>query len=248
MRNIKVLVADDESTVRQFIKLVVSKEKLPVAAVAEVDNGADAVKLAAEFLPDLVFLDIRMPGLDGLKAAEMILAKDHKPTVVIVSAYNEFDYARTAFRSGVADFLLKPIKPADVADLINAVAARCVETDAAIACDKKKRSAVISAVNDYVTANLDKPIHLNDIAKAIYVSSYHLSRTFKLLTGQSIVDYIQEQRLAKAMELLKATDFSITDIAGKVGFNDAAYFATCFKNKTGVSPMQYRKMQDIESK
>lgn len=248
MRNIKVLVADDEATVRQFIKLVVSKEKLPVAAVAEVENGTDAVKLAAEFLPDLVFLDIRMPGIDGLKAAEMILAKDYKPTVVIVSAYNEFDYARTAFRAGVADFLLKPIKPADVAELINTVAARCVDTEASESCDKRKRSTVISAVNEYVTANLDKPIHLNDIAKAIYVSSYHLSRKFKLLTGQSIVDYIQEQRLAKAMELLKATDFSITDVAGKVGFNDAAYFATCFKNKTGVSPMQYRKMQDIESK
>ena len=228
MKNIKVLVADDESTVRQFIKLVVSKEKLPVVAFAEVDNGTDAVKVAAEFLPDLVFLDIRMPGIDGLKAAEMILAKDHKPTVVIVSAYNEFDYARTAFRAGVADFLLKPIKPADVAELINTVAARCVDTEAYETCDKRKRSTVISAVNDYVIANLDKPIHLNDIAKAIYVSSYHLSRKFKLLTGQSIVDYIQEQRLAKAMELLKATDFSITDIAGKVGFNDACLFCHLF--------------------
>ena len=247
MRRIKVLVADDEATVRTFIKLVVNKEQLPVSAVAETDNGTEAVRLTREFLPDLVFLDIRMPGLDGLQAAEAILAGEVKPMVVIVSAYNEFDYARTAFRAGAADFLLKPIKPAEIAEIINRAAEKCGEREGAAAGCQEKKPSVVQAVADYVTTNLDKPIHLNDIARAVFVSSYHLSRTFKCLTGQSIVDYVQEQRISKASELLASTELTITEVAGKVGFNDAAYFATCFKNKTGVSPMQYRKTQDIKN-
>lgn len=238
MRDIKILVADDEITVRTFIKKVVAKERLPVALCLEADNGLDAVRLAAEHRPDLVFLDIRMPGCDGLRAAEAILAHDPGANVVIVSAYNEFDYARTALRAGVADYLLKPVRPAEVAALI-AKAAAAAPSPAAQGPDRKP--PLVAKVEQYIRANLDSPIKLQDIAKAVYLSQFHLSRTFKQLTGRSLVDFVQDLRLAKAGEMLAATDLSVTEIAGLVGFKDAAYFTTCFKNKNGVTPLQYRK-------
>lgn len=241
MRDIRVLVADDEATVRTFIKLVVSREKLPVAALAEADNGLEAVRLAHEFKPDLVFLDIRMPGLDGLQAAEVILAADARTSVVIVSAFSEFDYARTAFRAGVVDYLLKPIRPADVGEAVRKAAEKAGQSGAADWPQPAKTPALVKAVVDYVAANLGRPIRLQDIAGAVFVSPYHLSRTFKQLTGRSLVDYIQERRLTKAEEILLTTELTITEVAGLVGFSDAAYFATCFKNRTGCSPMQFRK-------
>ncbi len=234
MRDIKILVADDEITVRTFIKMVVAKERLPVAACLEADNGLDAVRLAAEHRPDLVFLDIRMPGCDGLKAAEAILADNPGANIVIVSAYNEFDYARTALRAGVADYLLKPVRPAEVAVLIAKAAAA-----AAPGADRKP--PLVDKVEQYIRANLDSPIKLQDIAQAVYLSQFHLSRTFKQLTGRSVVDFVQDLRLAKAGEMLAATDLTVTEIAGRVGFKDAAYFTTCFKNRNGVTPLQYRK-------
>jgi two-component system response regulator YesN len=236
MRSIRVLVADDEATVRTFIKMVVSREKLPVADLAEADNGLDAVRLAREWQPDLVFLDIRMPGLDGLQAAEAILAADAGVSVVIVSAFSEFDYARTAFRAGVVDYLLKPVRPADVAEAVKKAAGKAGRDSQPV-----KVPAMVRAVADYVAANLSRPIRLQDVANAVFVSPYHLSRTFKQLTGQSLVDYIQDQRLAKAEEILLTTELTITEVAGLAGFSDAAYFATCFKNRTGCSPMQFRK-------
>jgi len=242
MRDIKVLVADDEATVRAFFRLVFERERLPVAAVAEAQSGGDAVRLAQEFAPDLAFLDIRMPGGDGLQAAAAILAAAAGVRVVIVSAYNEFEYARTALRAGAADYLLKPVKPADIAALVKKTAEERAPA-AAAAGGPPRTPALARAVADYVAKNLDKPVHLQDIARAVFVSPYHLSRTFKQLTGRTIVEYVQEQRLAKAEEILAATDFSITEVAGLVGFNDAAYFATCFKQKTGVTPGQYRKRQ-----
>lgn len=239
MRDIKILVADDEITVRTFIKMVVAKERLPVAACLEADNGLAAVRLAAEHRPDLVFLDIRMPGCDGLKAAEAILADHPGANVVIVSAYNEFDYARTALRAGVADYLLKPVRPAEVAALIAKAAASAAASPAAPGAGRKP--PLVDKVEQYIRANLDSPIKLQDIAKAVYLSQFHLSRTFKQLTGRSVVDFVQDLRLAKAGEMLAATDLSVTEIAGRVGFKDAAYFTTCFKNRNGVTPLQYRK-------
>ncbi len=235
MRTIKILVADDEITVRTFIKMVVAKESLPVAVCLEADNGLDAVRLAREHRPDLIFLDIRMPGCDGLKAAERILADNPDASIVIVSAYNEFDYARTALRAGVADYLLKPVRPAEVAALI----AKAAETPGPHVPDRKP--PLVAKVEQYIRANLDQPIKLQDIAQAVYLSQFHLSRTFKQLTGKSVVDFIQDLRLAKAEEMLAATDLTVTEIAGSVGFKDAAYFTTCFKNKHGISPVQYRK-------
>ncbi|MDT8902063.1 response regulator [Anaeroselena agilis] len=236
MRAITILVADDEITVRTFIKMVVAKERLPVAACLETDNGLEAVRLAGEHRPDLVFLDIRMPGCDGLKAAAAILADNPRANVVIVSAYNEFDYARTALRAGVADYLLKPVRPAEVAALIVKTAAAAAAPD-----DAGRKPPLVAKVEQYIRANLDAPIKLRDIAQAVYLSQFHLSRTFKQLTGRSVVEYLQDQRLAKAGEMLAATDLSVTEIAGRVGFKDAAYFTTCFKNRNGVTPLQYRK-------
>jgi YesN/AraC family two-component response regulator len=245
---IKILVADDEATVRAFIQAVISKEQLPVASVTQADNGITAIRLAHEFRPDLIFLDIRMPGLDGLQAAELILVDDPKANIVIISAYNEFDYARTAFRAGVADYLLKPIKPTDLANIIKKTAEKCEQTDKSDFKQPVKSQALVEKVENYVVINLNKPIQLRDIARAVFVSPYHLSRTFKHLTGQSIMGYVQEQRLIKASELLATTDLSINEIVDIVGFNDAAYFTTCFKNKIGIPPMKYRKAQEIKNK
>lgn len=242
MPDIRLLVADDEATVRTFIKHVVTKEKLPVAALAEADNGLDAVRLAGEWKPDLVFLDIRMPGLDGLKAAEAILAADARISVVIVSAFSEFDYARTAFLTGVVDYLLKPIRPADIGEAVRKAAEKAGRRSEADG-QPARIPAMVKAVADYVAADLSRPIRLQDVAAAVFVSPYHLSRTFKQLTGQSLVDYVQERRLAKAEELLLTTELTITEVAGQVGFSDAAYFATCFKSRTGCSPSQFRKMR-----
>jgi len=231
--DIKILVADDEVTVRTFIKTVAAKERLPVTACIETDNGLDAVRLAGEHRPDLVFLDIRMPGCDGLRAAELILAANPGTSVVIVTAYDEFDYARTALRAGVADYLLKPVRPEEVVALIAKAAAVREAGD--------RQPPLVAKVAAYVRANLDKPLKLRDIAGAVYLSQCHLSRTVNQLTGRSIVDFIRDQRLARAEELLAATDLTVTEIAGQVGFRDAAYFTTCFKNRHGLSPVQYRK-------
>lgn len=253
MREITVLVADDEATVRKFLGAVIEREKLPVSKLLEAGSGPDALYLALEHKPELIFLDIRMPGFDGLETARRLAEHKFAGKVVIVSAYSEFDYARKALRSGVADYLLKPVKPADLAACIRETAEECEraaprpdmpgENQAAAIDAPAKMPAIVQAVTRHIAANLAQELRLEDIAKAVHVSPWHLSRTFKRLTGKSIADSVREERLREAAKLLAESERSITEIAGAVGFDNAGYFATCFRQGTNVSPSEFRKQR-----
>ena len=99
-----VVVADDEPLARERIRTLLSSEQ-DIEVVAEADNGVEAVQLVREHHPDLLFLDVQMPGLDGFGAIEQ-LAGEALPSVVFVTAYDE--YALQAFEVHALDYLLKP--------------------------------------------------------------------------------------------------------------------------------------------
>jgi len=110
---IKLLIADDESTVREYIKFVIRENNIPVK-IEEAGNGLEAVEKAKKFKPDVLLLDIRMPRMDGLKAASLINRCVAGVKMAVLTAYDEFDYAREALRLGVSEYLLKPIPPAEL--------------------------------------------------------------------------------------------------------------------------------------
>lgn len=244
MKRIKLLIVDDEPMVGTFIKTIIRNEGLPVEKLWEANNGVDAVDLAKKYEPDLIILDIRIPEIDGITAAEKILASNRRAKIIIISAYAEFSYARAAFRAGVADYLVKPVRANEIAKIINATASTLPD---AIPEEPHKKDGLVCQVQDYVQSHLDKKIYLEELAKHVFLSPYHLSRLFKQLTGHSLADYIQNERLNRAESLLFSTDKPITEIAMESGFGDAAYFATCFKRKTGIAPTQYRKQQKNKS-
>jgi YesN/AraC family two-component response regulator len=240
MKNISILMADDEVYVRRFLESVIKNEKLPVAALYQADNGMDAIALTQKHRPDLLFLDIRMPGLDGLKAAKHIVKDGYCGKIVIVSAHSEFEYAREAFRIGVSDYLLKPVKPAEFSAFILEVAQS--EQEKPLPRPREKPlPALVRAVLAHISENLNPQIKVEDIARAVHLSPWHLSRTFKKLDGRSIMDCLREMRIDRARELLADGDLSVTEISVAVGFENAGYFATCFKQATGMSPSEYRK-------
>ena len=239
MRDISLLVADDEALARAFIRKILAEEEAPVSMVLEASNGLEAVELAITHGPDLALLDIRMPGLDGLKAAERILAECPGTSVAIITAYDDFDYARTALRAGVSDYLLKPVRPEDVLKLI-ADSASKPGADAPAPPARELPPAIRAAV-DHVLANLAEPLDLHQVAKAAFVSPHHLSHLFPRHMGRPLSGFIQEQRLAKARDLLSNTSLSISDVAEQTGFSTLAYFSACFKKRLGMSPSQYRR-------
>lgn len=104
---LKILIADDEAPARNRLReLLVDIEN--VAVMAEARNGKEALELCAEHNPDLLLLDIRMPKMDGIEAAEHLQKFDPPPAIIFTTAYDS--YAMQAFDMHAVDYLLKPIR------------------------------------------------------------------------------------------------------------------------------------------
>ncbi|MDK2823526.1 MAG: two-component system, response regulator YesN [Clostridia bacterium] len=106
----KLLIVDDEPTVLKFIRFVINEYKLPFYICGEGENGEQAVEMVDKYRPDFVIIDIHMPLMDGLKAAEIIKKRYPQTKVYILTAYEYFQYAQKAIKINVEDYLLKPLK------------------------------------------------------------------------------------------------------------------------------------------
>ncbi|WP_194925465.1 response regulator [Catenulispora pinisilvae] len=121
---VKVLVADDQALVRGSFSLLVDSAP-DLTSVGQAATGAEAVELAARQHPDVVLMDIRMPGMDGIEATRRITAGPATPAirVLILTTFDVDEYVFSALRAGASGFLLKDTPPADLLAAIRVVAA-----------------------------------------------------------------------------------------------------------------------------
>lgn len=100
----------------------------------------------------------------------------------------------------------------------------------------------ISEITAYMNTNYREDISLQSISKKFFISPYHLSRTFKKITGFSFIEYLNGIRIKEAQTLLRKDDMHISEIAEKVGYNSTTHFGRIFKSITGTSPLLYKKL------
>jgi two-component system response regulator YesN len=114
----KVLVVDDEPTIREGLRTLVDWEALGYRVVDTGMNGRDALIKYEEHHPDLIIIDIRMPGIGGLEAIERLRARDKRLHMLILSGYAEFDYARRAMAHRIDGYILKPVDEDELIDYL----------------------------------------------------------------------------------------------------------------------------------
>ena len=99
----------------------------------------------------------------------------------------------------------------------------------------------VAVVVSYIHQHIQEDISLGDLAGLVYLNEQYLTRVFKKATGMSILEYITEERLRLARELLTGTDYPINRVADTVGYNNYSYFTRIFKKNTGLTPQAYRQ-------
>ncbi|HSH89247.1 MAG TPA: response regulator, partial [Ramlibacter sp.] len=144
---LRALVADDERLLREQLKTRLAQVWPELEIVGEARDGQEALEKADALRPDVVFLDIRMPGLTGLEAAsEIVTLPSWEGEIVFVTAYDE--YAVAAFEQGALDYLLKPVEPERLTQTAQRVKSRLQSRHAAKAATGGAESPVDEAALD----------------------------------------------------------------------------------------------------
>ena len=174
---LKLMIVDDEQIEREGLKAILAKG-CPGVAIELAKNGAAAIELARAYEPDLILMDIKMPGISGLEAAERI--RDELPRVrfIMVTAYETFEYARSAIKIGVEDYLLKPSRAGEIVETVSrvmhAIAVERSELESKQTTEQALRTMMPVVEADVVTQLLFDHVH-----------EVHLEDMVKMLGGES---------------------------------------------------------------
>jgi DNA-binding NarL/FixJ family response regulator len=121
-QQIRVLIVDDDALVRAGLAMLLAGAE-GIKVVGEAVDGSEVADAVAEHRPDIVLMDIRMPGMDGLAATELVRAQSAAPEVIVLTTFEVDDYVVRALRAGASGFLLKDTPPAEIVHAVRAVAA-----------------------------------------------------------------------------------------------------------------------------
>ena len=228
---IKVIVIDDQPLEGKMIAFILGRACPFAEYGGQAFNARDGVELARQQQPDLVFLDITMPGYDGIGIIRELRRLCPDIRIVMLTAHDDFDFVRRAMREGANDYLLKPTRPRDVQE--------AVERWSNLPGVREEDPIVLA--KRYVEDNLARSITLADVAESLYLSPTYFSRLFKQRTGHTFSAWLARRRIQRAQRYLDETTLSVADIATQVGYREANSFTRLFKQATGLSPTEYRK-------
>lgn len=243
----KILIADDEMIERMVLKKKLTENFADKCEILVAENGREVVEKYKEFKPEVMILDIEMPGLSGLDAAQLIRGLGSKSNIIFLTAFNEFDYAKKAISVHALEYLLKPC---DDKELILSVEEAMRLTDADNSSDSEEKNDdesenetelnTADLILSYIEENYGGELSVQKMAEQFAYSEVYFCRLFKQHFGESFISYLTEYRIRKAVELLENTNLSVKDIGKKVGYEDSNYFTKVFKRVKNVSPSEYK--------
>lgn len=238
----KILIADDEELVRSSLHRYLKNHCPSVEQVFEAGDGGKAVEMIIKNLPEIVILDVQMPVYTGIDVMRLIKEAGLSPIFIILSGYNEFEYAQQAMHYGAKEYIMKPVKASELADLVNSFSEEEAAKEKSSLSDKK--SSITRSAVKFIDDHYSENISLSFVAEKLGLSASYLSTKFSQDMNMGFVDYVNKVRIEKACLYLKHGYYKVYEISEKVGFNDTKYFTKLFKKVTGVTPKKYMQGEE----
>ena len=237
-----VLIVEDEYLVRQGLVSLVDFARFDMRLLGQAENGLVAWQLIQKQAPDVLLADINMPQMNGIQLAQLVHEEFPDTHIVFLTGYDDFDYALSAVKLGVDDYLLKPFSKKDIEDMLGKVKRKLdkesQQRQVQDLVERKQQGDLAQAIQDHLA---DGEFTLKKLAAELGFSPSYLSVLVKKELGLPFQDYLVQERIKKAKLLLLTTDLRIYEIAEQVGFEDMNYFSQRFKQVTGVTPRQFKK-------
>ena len=228
-----ILIIEDEERSREAL---IRKIRQYLGNGIEVDvagNGLKGVKRAMVLHPDLIFMDVEMPVMDGLEASVIINRQLSTARIVFLTAYDKFQYVVEAMRSGAKDYLLKPVQENELHRILDVYIGK--------SRDKESRPETFeTALDVWLEHHYAENLNMEVAATAVGMTTPYFSKKVKAVTGVNFSEHLANRRMDRAKEYLRTTELPIAEISAKVGYVDSRPFTKVFKTRTGMTPGSYR--------
>ncbi|ALE58252.1 response regulator [Paraburkholderia sp. RL17-368-BIF-A] len=238
-----LLVVDDQP---DQLRLLIDLLRNAGCRISVGFDGSQAYQRALAISPDLILMDVRMPRMDGFAACRL-LAADPRTCgipVIFLTAASDLNERINGLEIGGVDYVLKPFDAAEVlarirVHLVRAKSTQRDEQDVS-AADTTGNGVLVRAAIQHLSQRLNDPPTVEQLARLVGTNEKRLSRAFRENLGQTVFEYLREERLRIAQALLSSTPLSMASIAEEIGFSSAANFATAFRERFHVTPSTYR--------
>lgn len=250
-RKYRVMVIDDEESARKLMKAAFRWEELGMEIVGEAASGIEAINTIDDIRPDIAFVDISMPFMDGIEFTKIATERYPNLIIIIMTAIDQFEYARKCVSLPVFEYMLKPLVRTEVVEVLERAKEKLSHLKSSwdepgaegeeTAVPEETNSTEL--IKKYVKENLADPqLNLAFIAQHFGFSSSYLSRKFKQDTGKNFIEYLTDLRMKKAIQYAE-NGYKMYQTASEVGIPDPNYFGRCFKKYTGKKYSEYTEKQ-----
>lgn len=250
----KVMIVEDEPPLQRSLANIIETQNSEFKVISTAFNGQVALDLLKEDLPDVVFTDIRMPVMDGLNLMSHLSEKHPDIIIVVLSGYQEFDYARKSLQYGAFDYILKPVSKPEITCILSKISAmienKKLHNSSRKAAlienfeeeEKSKAPSIVLQIEKYLKENISEPITNTVLSDRFGLVPSYLSKLFKDYKGISPAEYLTNLRIEKAKKMLESQPGILCkEISIQVGYSDPLYFSRLFKKETGVWPSDYKR-------
>lgn len=247
-----VLLIDDNPDMRYYIAGLLEA----YYDIQEASDGSEALRLAAESLPDIILCDIMMPGIDGMEVCRRFKTSPrtgHIP-IIMVTAKGSDEARIKGLEIGADAYIIKPFSEshlrAQIASLlssreqIRSSIRREVMTSPHPAPLESDVDRKLHSIVELIDRNLSNPDYtVEQLSKDLFISRMQLYRLLKNEVGQTPGEFLRNYRLNAAARLLDQHKINVSEVGYMVGFVDIRYFRQCFKHKFGLSPREYTQQK-----
>jgi DNA-binding response OmpR family regulator len=241
---ISILLIDDSTDELRLLSNMLRAERYRVLVATD---GRQGYQRAIAAQPDLVMLDVLMPKMDGFAACRLLKknpATKHIP-VIFLSAKSTPEERLQGLRTGAADYVGKPFLEEEVLLRIQVHLGKLRDVSTELVQDAPSRpnsNRVLGmAAIELIRNHLDQLPSVLELASQLGTYEKKLQSIFRHEFNMTISSFIKEERMQVARQLLTQTEMSIHKIGESIGMNNAANFATAFRERMGVTPSQYRE-------
>lgn len=257
----KILLVEDNRELRIFMY----NSLIDTYYVVEADDGVEALDKIRTEMPDIIVTDLMMPRMDGIELIDKVrhdFTMSHIPIVMLTARHSPDDRVK-AMEYGADGYITKPFSIELLLARIDNLLTQRRKLFEKFSSQSARNKVVELVVEDVVVTNRDEEFmkevmswlgeHIENSELTIDCLASHLGlgRTtmynkLKSLTGKSPVELIKEYRITKAKLLLHTGQFSVSEVAYKVGFSDPGYFSRCFREQFHMSPAEYLKTHNLK--